>query len=57
MKIVRQIVKQTEDALKMYPTPILSATSDGSPKDPGQCPVFLFLPTKLQIVKMIIKAT
>ena len=33
-----------------------SPNNDEEEEDPGPCPVFVFMPTKVQLIKMIIKA-
>lgn len=54
---MKTIIKVIDEGLKKYPVQTLTKDEDGNPVDPGLCPMFLFLPTKLQIAKMIIRAS
>jgi hypothetical protein len=46
-KNLKSISKIIEDGLKTYPVKILVKDEYGHPVDPGECPVFLYMPTKL----------
>jgi hypothetical protein len=46
-KHLKALIKVVDEGLKKYPVQTLVKDEDGAPIDPGLCPMFLFLPTKL----------
>ena len=63
-KVVKKIVTQAEQAIKKEKPIMLFQGMKGcfeddgvTLKDPGHPPMFVFMPRKLQIVRMILKAT